>query len=45
MGTGGEKFPQARRRQRDGFGSNDASDIEAQCLRGTDQFRLKGGEI
>jgi hypothetical protein len=29
MGAGGEKFPQARRRQRDGVGPNDASDIKA----------------
>jgi hypothetical protein len=45
MGARGEKFLQARRRQRDGVGPNDAGDIKAQCSRGADQFRLKGGEI
>jgi hypothetical protein len=29
MGAGGEKFSQARRRQRDGVGPNDAGDIKA----------------
>jgi len=29
MGAGGEKFPQARRRQGDGIGPNDASNIKA----------------
>jgi hypothetical protein len=28
MRAGGEKFPQARRRQRDGVGPNDAGDIK-----------------
>jgi hypothetical protein len=45
MGAGGEEFLQARRRQRDSVGANDAGDIKARCPRGTDQFCLKGGEI
>jgi hypothetical protein len=45
VGAGGEKLPQARRRQRDGVGPNDTSDVKAQRPRGAGQFRLKGGEI
>jgi hypothetical protein len=45
MSAGGEKFAQARRRQRNGVGPNDAGDIKAYCPRGVDQFRLKRPEI
>jgi hypothetical protein len=45
MGTSGEKFTQARRRQRDGVGSSDASDVEARRPRRRDQFRLGYAEI
>jgi hypothetical protein len=45
MGAGVEKFPQARRRQRDGVGSNDASDIETRRPRGGDEFRPDCAEI
>ena len=45
MGAGGEKFPQARRRQRDGVGPDDAGDIKARRPRGIDQFRLEDGAI
>jgi hypothetical protein len=45
MGTGGEKFPQSWRRQRDSGGSHNPGDIEARRPRGTDQFRLERGGI
>ena len=45
MGAGGEKFPQARRRQRDGVGLNHAGHIEAVRACGRDQLRLKRGII
>jgi hypothetical protein len=45
MGASGEKFPQARRRQRDGVGPRDAGDIKARRPRSGDEFRLERGAI
>jgi hypothetical protein len=41
MRPGGQKFPQARRRQRDGIGLDHAGRIEAVRACSRDQFRLK----
>jgi hypothetical protein len=45
MGASSEKFPQARRRQRDGVGLDHAGCIEAVRACGRDQLRLKRGVI
>jgi hypothetical protein len=45
MGAGGEKFPQARRRQRDGVRLDHAGRVEAVRACGRDQLRLKRGVI
>jgi hypothetical protein len=45
MGAGGEKFPQARRGQRDSVGPHHAGNIKARCPRGGYEFGLERGEI
>ena len=45
MGTSGEKFPQAWRRQRDGVRPGYAGDLEADLPRGGEEIRFHSGEI
>ena len=45
MGASGEKFPQARRGQRDGVGPHHASGIKAGGPRDGHEFGLERGEI